>query len=86
MSEAIQKFLSFEDFAILFMFSEQVNDCDADGYTTSKSDIKRLAELGVVQNHGFGRYSVTAFGDWLIETEYKQNPTLPLKTAAEHNA
>lgn len=80
-----QKFLSDEDFTALFNFSEQCDDCDADGYTIRKSDMKRLAELGVVQSHGFGRYSVTAFGDWIIETEFEQNPTLPLKTVVEHN-
>jgi hypothetical protein len=89
MSESLcdkQNFLSEDDFAMLFTFAEQVDDCDADGYTANKSDVKRMAELGVIQSHGFGRYSVTAFGSWLIETEYLQNPSLPLKTVAEHNA
>lgn len=81
-----QNFLSDDDFAMLFRFNEQLEDCDADGYTASKEDVKRMTELGVIQSHGFGRYSVTAFGSWLIETEFCQNPSLPLKTVAEHNA
>jgi len=81
-----QNFLSEDDFSMLFRFNEQLEDCDADGYTASKEDVKRMAELGVIQSHGFGRYSVTAFGSWLIETEFEQNAELPIKTAAEYNA
>lgn len=81
-----QNFITDDDFAILFRFNEQLEDGDADGYTTSKDDVKRMSELGVIQNHGFGRYSVTAFGSWLIETEFDQSPSLPLKTVAEYNA
>ena len=83
MSEERQRFLSDEDFAMLFQFHNQCED--ADGYTARKDDMSRMAELGVVRNHGFGRYSVTSFGMWLIETEFMQSPTLPLKTNKQYN-
>lgn len=81
-----QKFLTAEDFAMLFAFHNQMDDPDADGYSARKNDIRRMAELGVIQSRGFGHYAVTMFGYWLIETEFDQNPPLPLKTAAEYNA
>lgn len=80
------QFLSEEDFATLFAFETHVSDADADGYTQTKADMKRLAEIGVVHSFGFGRYGITAFGHWLIETEFEQAPTLPLRTAADNNA
>lgn len=80
------QFLSEEDFAALFVFHTQVTDDDADGYTVGKDMMRRLAELGAAQHHGFGRYSTTAFGEWLIETEFEQSPSLPLRTASEWNA
>jgi hypothetical protein len=79
-------FLSELDMAALFVFHSQVNDHEADGYTARKETMKRLAELGVVNSLGFGRYETTAFGAWLVETDFEQNPTLPLRTIAEHNA
>ena len=85
MSEKEQKFLSDDDMATLITFNEQCHDSDADGYTVHKNDMKRLAEIGVVQSHGFGRYGVTSFGSWLIDTAFMQSPALPLKTAAEYN-
>jgi hypothetical protein len=81
-----QKFLNSEDFSHLFTFSEQVDDPDSGGYSTSKEVVKRLAELGVVQSFGFGRYGVTSFGHWLIATEFEQSPKLPLCTASEYNS
>ena len=84
-NEVGQKFLSDDDFAMLFCFHTQCDDDCADGYTARKDDISRMAELGVVRNHGFGRYSVTSFGMWLIETQFTQNPSLPLKTAKQYN-
>ena len=81
-----QKFLSYEDMAALFEFNLQCEDSDADGYTVPKKTMRRLAELGVVNSQGpSGWYEVTAFGTWLIETEFEQNPSLPLNTVADHN-
>jgi hypothetical protein len=77
------QFLSPADFDALFEFEQQTSD--SEGYSLPKEEVKRLCELGVLQNHGFGRYSVTSFGSWIIETEFNQSPSLPLKTAREYN-
>ena len=73
----LQHFLSQDDFSMLFNFQEQ---CQDGGFCLDKPVIKRLCELGVVENMGFGKYKLTSFGWWVIETEFNQNPSLPLKT------
>lgn len=77
-------FLQEDDQHALHRFIETTED--GQGYDIGKDRIKRLAELGVVSNQGFGRYSVTAFGYWAHERYWHQNPSLPLKTIGEHNA
>ena len=79
-------FLGESDMSALMTFHSQAEDHEADGYTVHKETMKRLAELGVVNNRGFGRYETTAFGAWLVETALEQDPTLPLRTIGEHNA
>lgn len=78
-------FLGESDMSALMTFHSQMEDHEADGYTVHKETMKRLAELGVVNSLGFGRYETTAFGAWLVETAFEQDPTLPLRTVAEHN-
>ncbi|MGF6963018.1 hypothetical protein OKW43_000023 [Paraburkholderia sp. WC7.3g] len=80
-----ERFLGEQDAAQLFVFHSQLEDSDADGYTVRKETMKRLAELGVVNSLGFGKYSTTAFGVWLVESTFEQNPSLPLRTVEEHN-
>jgi hypothetical protein len=77
-------FLQEDDQHALYRFIETAED--GEGYDIGKDRIKRLAELGVVSNHGFGRYSVTMFGHWCHEKHWHQNPSLPLKTIGERNA
>lgn len=77
--------LNEDDAADLFMFASQADDDDADGYTVQKERMKRLAALGVVQHHGFGRYSLTSFGQYLINEDFEQAQSLPLKTTKEAN-
>lgn len=77
------KFLQEDDQHDLHRFIETTED--GQGYDIGKDRIKRLAELGVVSNQGFGRYSVTAFGYWAHERYWHQNPSLPLQTIDEHN-
>ncbi len=78
------KFLQDEDQHDLHRFIETTED--GQGYDIGKERIKRLTELGVVSNQGFGRYSVTMFGYWCHEKYWHQNPSLPLKTVDEYNA
>ena len=82
-----KQFLLESDSAALFVFNGQCEDFEADGYTASAETMERLSELGVVRRLSSRgkRYGVTAFGSWLIEAEFAQNPGLPLRTISEHN-
>lgn len=77
-------FLQSNDYHLLHRFIETTEDNE--GYDITKTEIKRLADLGVVQSHGFGRYSVTMFGYWVHERFWEQNPSLPLKTNSDRDA
>lgn len=81
---AVPHFLQLADLGLLMRFDETCQD--GQSYDIGKDAVKRLAELGCLQNHGFGRYSITSFGSWVLEHEFMQNPSLPLKTTEEHNA
>jgi hypothetical protein len=72
------KFLNDDDLAALLDFNECCSDSDAGGYSTRRPVVKRLAEIGVLQNLNFGVYGITAFGQWVIENHYQQPTKLPL--------
>lgn len=72
-------FLTESDQRMLYRFIETITDDQS--YDIGKDGVKRLAELGAVQSHGFGRYSVTLFGWWAHEHYWDQNPSLPLPNA-----
>jgi hypothetical protein len=76
-------FLQENDYHLLHRFIETSEDDES--YDIGKDAIRRLAELGVVQSHGFGRYSVTMFGYWVHERFWHQNPALPLMTNADRD-
>ena len=71
-----QRFLTEGDFADLFSFNETSDD--GEGYSIGKESVRRLASLGVLQNLNFGHYGMTAFGYFVLETVFLQNPSLPL--------
>lgn len=73
-----REYLQPADLGDLMRFQETTDD--SEGYDIGKPAIKRLAELGVVQSHGFGKYSMTAFGHFALEHMFCQNPRLPLIT------
>ena len=77
-------FLQTNDYYLLHRFIETTEDDES--YDITKAEIKRLADLGVVQSHGFGKYSVTMFGYWVHERYWEQNPSLPLKTNTDRDA
>lgn len=72
------EYLQPADLGDLMRFQETTDD--SQGYDISKTAIKRLAELGVVQSHGFGTYGITAFGHFALESMFSQKPSLPLMT------
>ncbi len=77
-------FLQEEDQHLLDRFIETTEDNE--GFDIGKEAIKRLANLGVVESLGFGRYGVTVFGYWVHEHYWYQNPSLPLKTNLDRDA
>lgn len=77
-------FLGSADLEILEDFYEKCNDSESGGYSTSKGELKRLSEIGVVQSLGFGRFGMTSFGIFIIESSKEQWATLPLRTSDEY--
>lgn len=76
-------FLQEDDYHLLHRFIETTDDDES--YDIGNDAVKRLADLGVVQSHGFGRYSVTMFGHWVHERYWHQNPSLPLMTNSDRD-
>ncbi|WP_395026340.1 hypothetical protein [Comamonas odontotermitis] len=76
-------YLQEADQHLLRRFIKTVEDDDS--FDIGKDAVKRLANLGVVENCGFGRYGVTMFGYWVHEHFWHQNPSLPLKTYADRD-
>lgn len=82
-----ERWLSQRDLELLVTFGMQADDCDADGHTLSKEQTRRLCELGVLRNVGFGRHEMTAFGDSVFGAHHlRHGISLPLQTHAEYNA
>lgn len=77
-------FLQEEDQRALDRLIETLEDNE--GFDIGKDAIKRLANIGVVESLGFGRYGVTMFGYWVHEHHWHQNPSLPLKTNLDRDA
>ena len=81
-----ERWLSQRDLELLVTFGLQAEDCDADGHTLSKEQTRRLCELGVLRNVGFGRSEMTSFGCVLFDQHWEQSRSLPLRTHAEYAA
>ena len=76
-----KRFLSESDYENLWRFEGMASD--GEGYDISKDRMKRLAELGVVRWCGKDRYSITSFGQYVLEAAMV---TLPLETYEEASA
>ena len=76
-------YLQEADQHLLHRFIETTEDDES--FDIGKDAVKRLANLGVVESCGFGRYGVTMFGYWVHENFWHQNPSLPLKTNADRD-
>lgn len=83
-----QIFLQECDYDVLLDFSMEHGNQDAVADIEMSDPMARLAELGAVERitGRRERFRVTAFGAWLVETEFAQNPRLPFRTRAEHRA
>lgn len=73
-----------EDAQALKRFCETCEDSQP--YDVPKDRMRRLAELGVIQWSGGARYSITAFGQHVLDLLPEGWPRLPLKTQADHDA
>lgn len=73
-----------DDMQALRRFCETCED--AQDYDVPKDRMRRLAELGVVQWCGGSRYSMTAFGQHVLDLLPEGWPRLPLNTQADHDA
>ncbi|WP_298929110.1 hypothetical protein [uncultured Ramlibacter sp.] len=78
------RWLQPDDLAALRRFYETCEDNQP--YDVDADQMKRLAELGAANFEGRSRYSVTAFGGWLLDLLPEDWPRLPLKTHADHDA
>ena len=75
-------YLQPADLGDLMRFQETTDD---DSYDIGKPAVKRLASLGVLESHGFGKYSLTAFGHFALEHMFGQEPKLPLLTNSDRD-
>lgn len=82
-ADALDAYLQEADQHLLYRFIETTEDDES--FDIGKDAVKRLANLGVVESCGFGRYGVTMFGYWVHEHYWHQNPSLPLKTNADRD-
>lgn len=76
--------LQSDDYEALERFAETCED--GQEYDVPKEKMTRLAELGVVQHKGAGRYNITSFGMQLVSHVFSQKPSFPLTTHADNEA
>lgn len=72
------------DMSALTRFCETCED--GQPYDVGKAQMKRLSELGVIQWCGASRYSITAFGQFVLDLLPEGWPRRPLKTHSDHDA
>lgn len=80
---ATADWLLADDMQALRRFCETCEDSQP--YDVPKDRMRRLAELGVIQWCGGARYSITAFGQHVLDLLPEGWPRLPLKTHADHD-
>jgi hypothetical protein len=71
------------DMAALERFAETTDDDES--YDLGKDAAKRLARFGCLQSHGFGKYSLTDFGHYILN-DWDFARELPFKSQAERDA
>lgn len=74
------EWLQKHDLADLERFAETSDD--GQSYDIGKEAVKRLADFGCIQSHGFGQYSLTAFGRYVLN-EWRE---LPFRTNTDRDA
>ena len=76
----VEALLSERDLSALRRIAECLDD--GEGFDVPKERMARLLELGFARHNGFGRYSITAIGQYLLGAWTK----VPLQTHADVDA
>lgn len=71
------------DLEALERFEETASD--SQGHDIGKAAVARLAGFGCLQSHGFGVYSITEFGHFVMD-DWEHARALPFRTQAERDA
>ena len=77
------QWLQPKDFEALQRFEETASDNQ--GHDIGKAAVARLAGFGCLQSHGFGTYSITDFGHFVLD-DWEHARALPFRTQAERDA
>ncbi|WP_286998159.1 MULTISPECIES: hypothetical protein [Comamonas] len=78
-----RQWLQQHDFEALERFAETSEDDES--YDIGKEAIQRLTHFGCLNSHGFGRYSITAFGSYVLDN-WSLARELPFKMQSERDA
>ena len=73
--------LQANDMAALERFAETTDDDES--YDIGKDAVQRLAGFGCLRSHGFGKYSITDFGHYVLN-DWSLARELPFKSQSEH--
>ena len=77
------KWLQQKDLEALERFEETASDNQ--GHDIGKAAVSRLAGFGCLQSHGFGVYSITDFGHFVMD-DWEHARSLPFKAQDERDA
>lgn len=75
--------LQANDMAALERFAETTDDDES--YDIGKEAVQRLAGFGCLRSHGFGKYSITDFGHYVLN-DWSLARELPFKSQSERGA
>lgn len=78
-----RQWLQQHDFEALERFAETSEDDES--YDIGKEAIQRLTHFGCLNSHGFGRYSITSFGSYVLDN-WSLARELPFKMQSERDA
>ena len=78
-----RQWLQHHDFEALERFAETSEDDES--YDIGKEAIQRLTHFGCLNSHGFGRYSITAFGSYVLDN-WSLARELPFKMQSERDS
>lgn len=78
-----RQWLQQRDFEALERFAETSEDDES--YDIGKETVQRLAQFGCLNSSGFGQYSITSFGSYVLNN-WSLARELPFKMQSERDA